>query len=125
MDGISLRLKQARKQKGYTQDSLAKAIGVSRGVISNIEYNKVTPQPLVIHAICSVLQIQEEWLLTGNGRMEISQDLERSALLLSEIYSCSKELSEEEQDYILDMIKTFQRHRDPLAQGTSLMESTV
>ena len=125
MDGISLRLKQARKQKGYTQDSLAKAIGVSRGVISTIEYNKVTPQPLVIHAICSVLQIQEEWLLTGNGRMEISQDLERSALLLSEIYSCSKELSEEEQDYILDMIKTFQRHRDSLAQGTSLMESTV
>ena len=57
--------------------------------------------------------------------MEDSSDLERSALLLSEIYSCSKELSEEEQDYILDMIKTFQRHRDSLAQGTSLMESTV
>ena len=57
--------------------------------------------------------------------MEDSSDLKRSALLLSEIYSCSKELSEEEQDYILDMIKTFQRHRDSLAQGTSLMESTV
>ena len=125
MDGISLRLKQARKQKGYTQDSLAKAIGVSRGVISNIEYEKVNPQPLVIHAICNVLQIQEYWLLSGEGQMEDSSDLERSALLLSEIYSCSKELSEEEQDYILDMIKTFQRHRDSLAQGTSLMESTV
>ena len=125
MEGIAARLKQARKRRGYTQDSLARAIGVSRGVISNIEYEKVNPQPLVIHAICNVLQIQEYWLLSGEGQMEDSSDLERSALLLSEIYSCSKELSEEEQDYILDMIKTFQRHRDSLAQGTSLMESTV
>ena len=125
MEGIAARLKQARKRRGYTQDSLARAIGVSRGVISNIEYEKVNPQPLVIHAICNVLQIQEYWLLSGEGQMEDSSDLERSALLLSEIYSCSKELSEEEQDYILDMIKTFQRHRDSLAQGTSLMETTV
>ena len=34
--------------------------------------------------------------------------------LLSEIYDAAKELSEAEQDYILDMIKTFCRHQETL-----------
>lgn len=112
---IASRLKQARKSKGYTQDSLANAIGVSRGVISNIEYEKVEPQTLVIHAICDVLQIDENWLVSGEGEMERNPELERSARILSEIYSSAKELSEEEQDYILDMIKTFQKHRENIS----------
>lgn len=113
---IAQRLKQARKSKGYTQDALASAIGVSRGVISNIEYEKTEPQALVIHAICDALQIDERWLISGKGRME-SPNLERSARLLSEIYNSARELSGEEQDYILDMIKTFQKHRENIVEG--------
>lgn len=111
---LASRLKQARKARGYTQDALANAIGVSRGVISNIEYEKTEPQVLVLHAICDVLQIEENWLTTGQGQMERDLDLEKSARLLSEIYNLAKELSEEEQDYILDMIKTFQKHREKI-----------
>ena len=33
MNTLGERLNYARKQKGYTQDSLAQTIGVSRGVI--------------------------------------------------------------------------------------------
>ncbi len=110
---IAIRLKQARKSKGYTQEALACAIGVSRGVISNIEYEKAEPQPLVLHAICQVLQISEDWLISGNGFMESAGTL-KSARLLSEIYDAAKELSEAEQDYILDMIKTFRRHQETL-----------
>ena len=104
---IAIRLKQARKSKGYTQEALACAIGVSRGVISNIEYEKAEPQPLVLHAI------SEDWLISGNGFMESAGTL-KSARLLSEIYDAAKELSEAEQDYILDMIKTFCRHQETL-----------
>ncbi len=114
---IASRLKQARKSKGYTQDSLANAIGVSRGVISNIEYEKAEPQTLVIHAICDVLQIDENWLVSGEGEMERNPELERSARILSDIYNSAKELSEEEQDYILDMIKTFQKHRENISDS--------
>lgn len=112
---LASRLKQARKSKGYTQDALASAIGVSRGVISNIEYEKTEPQALVIRAICDVLRIDENWLTSGVGQMESNSDLEKSARLLSEIYNSAKELSEEEQDYILDMIRTFQKHRENIA----------
>lgn len=107
---IASRLKQARKSRGYTQDSLANAIGVSRGVISNIEYEKSEPQALVLRAICEVLQIEEQWLVSGEGTMD--SNLAKSAQLLSEIHNAAKNLSEAEQDYILDMIKTFQKHRN-------------
>lgn len=109
---IAARLKQARKSKGFTQDDLANALGVSRGVISNIEYEKAEPKLIVIRGICDTLKINEEWLLTGEGDMESVPDLQRSARILSDIYNSAKELSEEEQNYILDMIKTFQRHRE-------------
>lgn len=109
---LAFRLKKARKLRGYTQDALASAIGVSRGVISNIEYEKAEPQAIVIHAICETLEIDENWLVSGQGHMDKGPDLEKSARLLAEIYNSAKELSEEEQDYILDMIKTFQKHRE-------------
>lgn len=113
---LASRLKQARKSKGYTQDALANAIGVSRGVISNIEYEKSKPQTLVIRAICDVLQIDENWLISGYGQMEGGPVLEKSTRLLSDIYNSAKELSESGQDYILDMIKTFQKHRNAITQ---------
>lgn len=111
---IGDRLKQARKSRGYTQDSLAEAIGVSRGVITNIEHEKAEPQKLVIHAICGVLKVNQKWLLSGLGQMDNKSDVEKRARLLSYLYSYAKELSEEEQDYILDMIRTFQKHKDLL-----------
>ena len=38
------RLALVRKEKGYTQESLGDTIGVSRGVIFNLEKNKTEPQ---------------------------------------------------------------------------------
>lgn len=112
--GIGERLKQARSSKGFTQNSLADAIGVSRGVITNIEHEKAEPQQLVVRSICYVLGINMSWLLHGEGAMETDQAEEKSARLLAEIYHLSTLLSEEEQDYILEMIKTFQKHREAL-----------
>ena len=48
MDTLGERLNFVRKKKGYTQDSLAEAIGVSRGVIFNLEKNKTEPQVIEI-----------------------------------------------------------------------------
>ena len=89
---------------------LADKIGTSRGVISNIEYGKVEePQPMVINAICNVLNINKDWLITGIGGMEINQSAAHSDKILSEIYAYAKELSEEEQLFILDIIKSYSK----------------
>ncbi|WP_418710114.1 helix-turn-helix domain-containing protein, partial [Anaerotruncus massiliensis (ex Liu et al. 2021)] len=37
MDTLGARLNYARRKRGYTQNSLAEEIGVSRGVIYNLE----------------------------------------------------------------------------------------
>lgn len=108
---IGDRLKEARKSRGFSQDSLAQNIGTSRGVITNIELNKIEePQSLIVNAICNTLSINKEWLLYGTGEMAINPDISKSAKILSEIYSTAQELSEEEQLYILDMINTYKKH---------------
>lgn len=124
--GIGARLKQARSLKGYTQTSLADAIGVSRGVITNIEHEKAEPQQLVIREICYVLGINKSWLLDGDSPMDAGENEKKSVRLLAEIYHSATLLSEAEQDYILDMIKTFQKHKTAmLYDGKSDLNDTV
>jgi len=108
MDTIGKRLKYARKSKGFTMESLADAIGVSRGVIDNIELNKTKnePQRIVINEICRVLDIRKDWLLTGDGEMQDKSDISKSAVILAELYDTAKNFSEAEQLYLLDMTKS-------------------
>lgn len=105
---IGQRLKEARKARGITQDMLAKKIGTSRGVITNIEHNKIAePQPMVINAICSALQINREWLMENVGEMDVNHSVSSNAKILSDIYDYAQRLSTDEQLFILDMIKAF------------------
>lgn len=115
------RLKTARKYRGLTQDGLAGKIGTSRGVITNLEHDKTEmPQPLIINALCDALEISQEWLINGTGQMDNIEAI-KSSKVLSEIYSISKELSEEEQLYILDVIKTYRNHFNLKGSGENLV----
>lgn len=110
MNTLGERLTYARKGKGYTQETLADTIGVSRGVIYNLEKSKTEPQAIVLNAICSTLKINKEWLVDGTGDMEDKSEAAKSAKIIAEIYDNAKELSEEELLYILDMVKTYKKH---------------
>lgn len=112
--GIGERLQQARKSRGFTQNALAEAIGVSRGVITNIEHGKTEPQLLVARAICDVLRIHLAWLTDGSGEMDAAHEINKSAKTLSAIYNLAKGLAATEQEYVLDMVKTFCSHRERL-----------
>lgn len=103
MQTLGERLKYARKKGLYTQDSLAKKIGVSRGVIFNLEKDTTQPQMVVINAICQVLNINKEWLLHGKGKMD-------STDALAELYRIMKQLSREDQFFLLDIAKGL-KHR--------------
>ena len=108
---IGQRLKEARKARKISQDALAEKLGVSRGVITNIEHDKVEePQALVLSAICQVLNINRQWLLDGTGSMEPKQPAGPSAKILSELYSYARELSEEELLFVLSVIKSYKKH---------------
>lgn len=112
MDTLGDRLIYARKKNGYTQDSLAELIGVSRGVIFNIEKKKTEPQTIVINALCQALKINKEWLLYGTGEMEDTSKASQSAKILAELYDIAKELSEDEQLYLLETVMALKKLLD-------------
>lgn len=115
MDTLGGRLYCARKRNGYTQESLAKEIGVSRGVIFNLEKNKTDPQTIVINAICQTLKINKDWLINGTGEMEDNSHASQSARILAELYEIAKDLSLDEQLYLLDTVKALKQRlkREP------------
>ena len=110
MDSLGERLKYARKHKKCTQDSLAKIIGVSRGVIFNLEKNKTEPQMIVINAICQTLSINKDWLMSGGGEMERTEKASQSAKTLIALHEVIKDLTEEEQLYLLEITKAMRTH---------------
>lgn len=122
MNTLGERLNFARKKNGYTQDSLAETIGVSRGVIFNLEKNKTEPQTIVINAICQILKINKDWLLNGIGEMENNIAASQSAKILTELYDIAKELSEEEQLYLLDTVKALKQR---LSRKKTTLQTTV
>lgn len=108
METLGARLKYARKSKGFVQDALADAIGVSRGVIYNLEKNKTEPQAIVINALCQTLNINKDWLVDGLGDMGAMENSAKASphyKILAELYEAAKGLSEKEQLFLLDTIK--------------------
>lgn len=117
MDTLGDRLKYARKAARYTQDSLAAAIGVSRGVIFNLEKGKTVPQAIVFNAICQVLHIRREWLEAGTGPMQSDSATAEDSQVLTELYEVAKDLSPDEQLYLLDMVKAMKHRLNRVPHG--------
>lgn len=104
---IGQRLKYARRCRKMTQAELAEGIGVSRGVITNIEFDKVkAPQPIVTTAICKVLRIEPDWLLYGEGDMDAHfGKTAEEADMVKEINKRIEKLTTEEQVLLLQIIQ--------------------
>ena len=68
---INERIKQLRKSLGLSQAEFGKNIGVSRDVINNLDRSEsaVEPKPLMIEHICSVYNVNPNWLIHGEGEM--------------------------------------------------------
>lgn len=59
------KLKEARKQKNFTQKQLAKLIGAAHNSISDWENNKNKPDPDTIELLCGVLKVTPNYLLAS------------------------------------------------------------
>ncbi|HBF5469383.1 TPA: helix-turn-helix transcriptional regulator, partial [Clostridioides difficile] len=51
---ISTRIRKIRKDANLSQPAFGEKLSVSKDVISNIEYDRVEPKPLLINHLCSV-----------------------------------------------------------------------
>ena len=75
-DYLNERIKEVRLSLGLSQDEFGRRLGVTRGAITNIELNKVTPKPLFVNLICREFHVNEVWLRTGEGDMFTPQTRE-------------------------------------------------
>lgn len=97
------RIKTVREALHLSQREFGEKLGVSRDVISNLEYNRVEPKELLLRHICDLYGVNEVWLKTGEGKMF----LENSAYnkKLDEALKIFQSLRPEFQDYALEQIK--------------------
>lgn len=62
------------KGKNYSQRQFAEKLGVSHGVINNIESNLVEAKDHIIKLICQTFNVNEDWLRNGNEPIFIDKD---------------------------------------------------
>ena len=72
---VNGRILSLREHLNITQTEFGKSIGVSRGVIANIELNIVDAitKPLLLDQICKEYKVDRDWLETGEGEMFMPQ----------------------------------------------------
>ncbi len=108
------RIKEARKALHLSQREFGERLGVSRDVISNIEYGRVPPKDLLLKHICEVYYINENWLRTGEGPMFDSSP--RASRKLDEAISIFQSLRPEFQEYALTQIRQLAELQDKEAR---------
>ncbi len=66
---MNSRIKELRKILNLTQDKFSKSINISRSNLSAIENGTINITDRNIKMICSVHDVNENWLRTGEGDM--------------------------------------------------------
>lgn len=108
------RLKEIRKALNLTQEEFGKKLGVSRGVIVNLELHRAEIKPLFIEHLCSVFSVNKEWLYSGNGEMFVINDQNTK-----EAVRLFRQLSPEFQQYALSQIRGLLEMQNKAAASTT------
>ncbi len=100
---LSDRIKAIREALRLSQREFGEKLGVSRDVISNIEYNRVSPKDLLLRHICELYHVNPHWLKTGEG--EMFRDHPEEISKFEEALQIFRSLRPDFQDYALDQMK--------------------
>lgn len=68
---IGERIKQVRKARNCTQQRFADELNLKRNTIANYEIGLTTPSDRTISDICRIFNVNEVWLHTGEGSMDV------------------------------------------------------
>lgn len=70
MKSIGARIKKQRKIRKLTQEELAVAVGTTKAAVSRWETDKNSVAATNLEAVASILDVDVEWLLTGESLVE-------------------------------------------------------
>lgn len=73
---IGQRIREIRKEKKLTQQSLADSLGLKQNTVASYEIDRVQPSDRTINDICDKFKVNEQWLRTGEGEpfLEITRN---------------------------------------------------
>ena len=104
------KIKIVREALGLSQREFGEKIGVSRDVISNMEYGRVQPKELLVKHICEFYGINEQWMRTGQGDMFSEEP--KINKKTDEALAIFQSLRPEFQDYALEQIRQLAKLQD-------------
>ena len=64
------RIKLLRKKEKMSQEEFGRKIGIGKSSVSKIELGENNPSDQTIMLICSIFNVNEVWLRTGEGGEE-------------------------------------------------------
>lgn len=99
VNNLTNRLKQLRKKLKINQTNFGKQLGLTQTAYSMIENGNNPLSDRHIKVICSVYNVNEDWLRTGTGEMFFSSPYEK------EFINIFSHLAPETQQYLLLMAK--------------------
>lgn len=83
------RIKALRERLEKSQDEFGKDIGLTRNYISLIENGQRNLSDQSIKVLCSLYNVNEEWLRTGNGEMFVPETKdEQISKMLADVLKC-------------------------------------
>ncbi len=117
------RIRMARRAAGLSQSNVAELLLVHRGTVGHWERGAGhLPTSANLLALATAMGTSYEWLATGRGSMQVSNDNEPSAVRLDcfawsveeeQLLLAFREISSSRQAKILDFARSLGRQVDP------------
>lgn len=83
---INDRIKLVRSSAGLSQVAFAERLGTTRGVITNLEFKKTSPNDAFIGLICREFGVSLAWLQDGVGEMFVQRSAnEELAIMVADL----------------------------------------
>lgn len=105
------RLRAVRKALHLSQREFGERLGVSRDVISNMEYGRVQPKELFLQHLCRLYKVNRAWLDSGEGPIFAERSENDKFIEFSAVF---KALRPEFQDYALAQMKQMLKLQEKL-----------
>ena len=105
------RVKHLRKANGLSQTEFAESLGVTRGVIVNIEKERlasIDTKMSLLNLMCEKYGCRREWLIDGEG--EMMQDLSREQEIIRAVSEMFAGDDSFKQDIISMLVKLPDEH---------------
>lgn len=107
--GIAERFAAIRKKIGIKQADFAKALGITRGMISVLETGSAKLTERNIKAVCRTYNIDEVWLKTGQRDMfnPLSDHIEIQSSEEKELIRLFRRLAAETRRMVVEIVRKF------------------